>query len=72
MAKRKNVKCVIKENNAKFDISKMPENEFDSLCRATLRAVERFYAIPENREYYEKWLVGYRARQAAKEAETTV
>lgn len=68
MAKRKTMKCVVRENNVELDVEKIPENEMDALCRATLRAVERFYAIPENREYYEKWLVGYRARQAAKEA----
>lgn len=37
------------------DIEQIPSNEMDALARATLRAVERFFAIPENKKKYEEW-----------------
>lgn len=39
-----------------INIKRVPSNEMDSLARATLRAVERYFSLPGVQEAYEKWL----------------
>lgn len=47
----------------------IPDRRVDWLARETLRAVERFFAIPGVQEDYEKWLPAYRKEQKRKLAE---
>ena len=47
-------------------ISEIPPHEAKYLARETLRAVERFFAIPGTQEKYEIWLKEYNKRQAKK------
>lgn len=46
----------------------IPDEVVESLARASLEAARRFYAIPENRAKFEKWLAEKNAREAAKPA----
>ncbi len=39
----------------KIDINQIPKADLDRLCRATLKACEKFYSDPKNVERYEKW-----------------
>lgn len=49
-------KLVVCGEMPKIDVSKMPDHEVDSLARATLRAVIKYFEIPGVKEDYEKWL----------------
>ena len=53
--------------NKTIIISEIPPHEAKYLARATLRAVERFFAIPGTQEKYEKWLKEYKKRPAQKQ-----
>lgn len=52
----------IGENDVKIDYSKIPPHEAKYLARETLKAVERFFAVPGTKEKYEEWLKEYKAR----------
>lgn len=54
-------------NSSTTCLDEIPEHEIDSLARATLRAVERYFEIPENKAKYEKWLAERNATKAIKE-----
>lgn len=44
-------------------LEEIPQPEIDNLARATLRAIERYFEIPENKARYEKWLAERTASQ---------
>ena len=60
MSRRKTYKTVVRTEVPKLNIENVPDNSFNGLARATLRAVERYFKIPGVKEDYEKWLVEYR------------
>lgn len=43
--------------------STIPIHETKYLAATTLKAVERFFALPSTQEKYEAWLVEYRKRK---------
>ncbi len=49
-------------NDVEVKHSEIPEHRGDSLARATLHAVERFFALPGVQEDFEKWLEGYKEK----------
>ncbi len=51
--------------NGAIVISEIPPHEAKYLARETLKAVERFFAVPGTKEKYEEWLKDYRKRKAA-------
>lgn len=50
--------------DAAVELDKIPAYEMDHLARATLHAVERYFALPGVKEKYEEWLVEYKKRTA--------
>ena len=63
---RRELTTVVRSEIPKLNKENVPNNVINGLARATLRAVERYFEIPGVKEDYEKWLVEYRKRQAAK------
>ena len=47
---------IISGEDVSIKLENIPEDRLEILARATLHAVERFFAKPGVREEYEKWL----------------
>ena len=43
------------EDELNIDFNRMPKEDFESLCRATINACMKFYSDPKNVEEFEKW-----------------
>lgn len=54
---------VIDGPDVSVKLSEIPDHHRDRLARATLHAVERFFALPGVQEDYEKWLKDYEKRK---------
>lgn len=53
---------LIKGNNIEVTPSQIPSHIVDSVARATLHAVERYFQQPGVQEEYEKWLKEHRRK----------
>ena len=54
--KEKIMKKLVDVKTAQICLEEVPQHEIDNLARATLRAIERYFEIPENKAKYEQWL----------------
>ena len=63
---RRDLTTVVRGEIPKLNKENVPNSDMNGYARSTLRAVERYFEIPGVKEDYEKWLVEYRKRQAAK------
>ena len=61
-------KAIISTTPAKvnIDVNAIPKHVMDNMCRVILRGAREAFKDPEYAARHEEWLVGYRARQAAK------
>lgn len=58
------MKKLIDVKTAQICLEEVPQHEIDNLARATLRAIERYFEIPENKAKYEQWLAERNANKA--------
>ena len=50
------MKKLVDVKTAQICLEEVPQHEIDNLARSTLRAIERYFEIPENKAKYEQWL----------------
>lgn len=50
------MKKLVDVKTAQICLEEVPQHEIDNLARVTLRAIERYFEIPENKAKYEQWL----------------
>lgn len=50
------MKKLVDVKTAQICLEEVSQHEIDNLARATLRAIERYFEIPENKAKYEQWL----------------
>jgi len=53
---RKNEVYQSMTESIEFDLSLMPRVVKDEFCKATLEAVQRYFADPEHQKEHEEWL----------------
>ena len=58
------MKKLVDVKTAQIRLEEVPQHEIDNLARATLRAIERYFEIPENKAKYEQWLAERNANKA--------
>lgn len=57
------MKALVNVNNSPYIcLDEIPKHEVDSLARSTLRAVERYFELPNVKKDYERWLEEYKCR----------
>ena len=61
------MKKLVDVKTAQICLEEVPQHEIDNLARATLRAIERYFEIPENKAKYEQWLAERNANKVQRD-----